>query len=146
MFTFAGFFALPSSVLHLVGDMFSTSSRRPIGFQDAAPAPQQPAHGFTAVSDMGLGNFQGCAAGRISMSSAPVQHGHESRRILNPTPNYGLMASSFRGRKNLICFYCNKRSDIRYDGLMTRWDCTKCDSTNFLDEVFLPCPRSCFWP
>jgi hypothetical protein len=34
-----------------------------------------------------------------------------------------------------VCFYCNKRSDIKYDGFLTQWECTKCDSVNFLDEV-----------
>jgi hypothetical protein len=39
------------------------------------------------------------------------------------------------GRNYLVCFYCNKRSDIKNDGLITQWECTKCDSMNFLDEV-----------
>ncbi|KAE9377775.1 hypothetical protein N431DRAFT_398819 [Stipitochalara longipes BDJ] len=43
------------------------------------------------------------------------------------------MAPSLR-RKNLVCFYCNKRSDIKYDGFLTQWECAKCDSVNFLDE------------
>ncbi|KAK2625105.1 hypothetical protein QTJ16_005474 [Diplocarpon rosae] len=33
----------------------------------------------------------------------------------------------------LICFYCNMRSGIRFDGCMTQWDCAQCDATNFLD-------------
>lgn len=34
----------------------------------------------------------------------------------------------------LVCFYCNKRSNIHYDASIRRWDCAKCDATNFLDE------------
>ena len=48
--------------------------------------------------------------------------------------SHGPMAPLFR-RKNLVCFYCNKKSNIKYDGHITRWDCTVCESTNFLDEV-----------
>jgi hypothetical protein len=62
--------------------------------------------------------------------------------LLSKTQSHGHMAPSFR-RKYLVCFYCNNKSNIRYDGLITRWDCTQCESTNFLDEVqFLtPCIR-----
>jgi len=53
------------------------------------------------------------------------------------------MASSF-GRKSLLCFYCNKRSGIKYDGFITQWECGKCDAMNYLDAVSclsisLPC-------
>ncbi|KAH8596452.1 Ima1 N-terminal domain-containing protein [Bisporella sp. PMI_857] len=43
------------------------------------------------------------------------------------------MASRF-GRRNLVCFYCNKRSGIKYDGLINRWECASCDAINYLDE------------
>jgi hypothetical protein len=59
--------------------------------------------------------------------------------LFSNTQSHGHMAPSFR-RKNLVCFYCNKKSDIKYDGLISRWDCTQCESTNFLDEV-LPSTR-----
>ncbi|RDL37787.1 uncharacterized protein BP5553_05220 [Venustampulla echinocandica] len=49
------------------------------------------------------------------------------------TPSHGPMAPSLR-RKNLVCFYCNKKSGIKYDGLITKWECGYCDSMNFLDE------------
>jgi len=48
--------------------------------------------------------------------------------------DHGVMAS-FRGKKKLVCFYCNKRSGIVYDGLITQWECAKCDAMNYLDEV-----------
>ena len=53
-----------------------------------------------------------------------------------PGKSHGHMASSRFG-KNLVCFYCNSKSAIKYNGLLDRWDCTKCDATNFLDEVCL---------
>jgi len=37
-------------------------------------------------------------------------------------------------RKLLVCFYCNKKSGIKYDGLITSWECARCTSTNFLDD------------
>ncbi|KAG4437582.1 hypothetical protein IFR05_006921 [Cadophora sp. M221] len=36
-------------------------------------------------------------------------------------------------RKHLTCFYCNTRSDIRFDGIR-QWECTYCDAQNYLDE------------
>ncbi|KAL7931661.1 Ima1 N-terminal domain-containing protein [Trichoderma chlorosporum] len=38
-----------------------------------------------------------------------------------------------RGRL-LACFYCGKRSSIRYDGRIRDFLCTNCDATNYLDE------------
>jgi len=56
------------------------------------------------------------------------------------TKNHGKqMASSF-GRKSLICFYCNKRSSIKYDGFITQWECGKCDAMNYLDAVSYTLP------
>ena len=37
-------------------------------------------------------------------------------------------------RKQLICFYCNTRSGIRYNG-NRQWECAYCDAQNYLDEV-----------
>ncbi|KAM3074740.1 hypothetical protein ACMFMG_008160 [Clarireedia jacksonii] len=37
-------------------------------------------------------------------------------------------------RKYLVCFYCNKKSNIKYDGAISQWDCKICDATNYLDE------------
>jgi hypothetical protein len=56
--------------------------------------------------------------------------------------DHGVMAS-FRSKKRLVCFYCNKRSGIEYDGLITQWECAKCDAMNYLDEVpyFTPARR-----
>jgi hypothetical protein len=52
----------------------------------------------------------------------------------NNRESHGLMASKFGGR-TLICFYCNKKSGIKYDGLITQWQCGQCESENYLDEV-----------
>jgi hypothetical protein len=49
--------------------------------------------------------------------------------------HHGAMAS-FRGKKKLVCFYCNKKSGIPYDGLITQWECANCDAMNYLDQVF----------
>ncbi|KAL6864537.1 Ima1 N-terminal domain-containing protein [Trichoderma novae-zelandiae] len=38
-----------------------------------------------------------------------------------------------RGRL-LACFYCGRRSSIRYDGRIRDFLCTYCDATNYLDE------------
>lgn len=37
--------------------------------------------------------------------------------------------------KLLTCFYCGRRSPIRYDGQLQQFDCPKCNATNFLDAV-----------
>jgi len=37
-------------------------------------------------------------------------------------------------RKYLVCFYCNKKSNIKYDGTISQWDCKICEATNYLDE------------
>lgn len=55
--------------------------------------------------------------------------------------NYYGMAPTTRGRKYLVCFYCNKKSDIKYDGLITQWDCARCEASNYLDEVGLRPPQ-----
>ncbi|EKD13821.1 hypothetical protein MBM_08022 [Drepanopeziza brunnea f. sp. 'multigermtubi' MB_m1] len=34
----------------------------------------------------------------------------------------------------LVCFYCSNTSNIYYDGSIRKWDCVRCDATNFLDE------------
>lgn len=70
--------------------------------------------------------------GRVQVRASTIHH--NSSLLSSKTKRHGLMASSLR-RKNLVCFYCNKRSDIKYDGFITQWECTKCDSVNFLDEV-----------
>lgn len=58
------------------------------------------------------------------------------------TENHGLMAPRFR-MNTLVCFYCNKKSGIKYDGLITQWDCDTCGSENFLDEV-RPASTNCW--
>jgi hypothetical protein len=34
----------------------------------------------------------------------------------------------------LACFYCGKRSTLKYDGRMREFSCSSCDATNYLDE------------
>ncbi|KAE8453110.1 hypothetical protein EG329_012297 [Mollisiaceae sp. DMI_Dod_QoI] len=36
--------------------------------------------------------------------------------------------------KRLVCFYCNKKSDLKYDGKTTQWPCSICEAINYLDE------------
>ena len=69
--------------------------------------------------------------GRV-LASTTIRH--NTSLLFSKTKNHGPMAPSLR-RKNLVCFYCNKRSDIKYDGFLTQWECANCDSVNFLDEV-----------
>ena len=65
--------------------------------------------------------------GRVGAASNP-----EPR---TPLSIWRIMTSSRRGGKKLACFYCNKRSDIIYDGLITEWECANCDAINYLDKV-----------
>ncbi|PQE26157.1 Integral inner nuclear membrane ima1 protein [Rutstroemia sp. NJR-2017a BBW] len=37
-------------------------------------------------------------------------------------------------RRYLVCFYCNKKSNIKYDGTFSQWDCKICEATNYLDQ------------
>ncbi|KAI1388219.1 Ima1 N-terminal domain-containing protein [Hypoxylon trugodes] len=41
--------------------------------------------------------------------------------------------ATLRSRKYLSCFYCGKRSKLRFEGQKS-FDCTNCDATNWLDE------------
>lgn len=45
------------------------------------------------------------------------------------------MAPRSKLGKLLTCFYCGRRSTIRYDGHIQHFDCAKCNATNFLDTV-----------
>ncbi|CZR59597.1 uncharacterized protein PAC_09491 [Phialocephala subalpina] len=36
--------------------------------------------------------------------------------------------------KKLVCFYCNKKSNLSYDGNITEWPCATCEAVNYLDE------------
>ncbi|KAG5942260.1 hypothetical protein E4U60_007402 [Claviceps pazoutovae] len=40
----------------------------------------------------------------------------------------------FRGAKYLTCFYCGKRSGVKFDGAIRDFLCSHCDATNFLDQ------------
>ncbi|KAM0330955.1 hypothetical protein ACHAQA_003912 [Verticillium albo-atrum] len=42
--------------------------------------------------------------------------------------------ASMRSRGNLVCFYCGKRSSIKFDGSIRDFFCIKCDAANYLDE------------
>lgn len=41
----------------------------------------------------------------------------------------------FKGNRYLRCFYCNRTSKSRYDGVTREFLCLYCDATNYLDEV-----------
>ncbi|CAJ2511248.1 Uu.00g068730.m01.CDS01 [Anthostomella pinea] len=41
--------------------------------------------------------------------------------------------ASLRSRKFLRCFYCGRRSNLRFEGQKS-FDCSSCDATNWLDE------------
>lgn len=43
----------------------------------------------------------------------------------------------FKGNRYLRCFYCNRASKSRYDGLTREFLCLYCDATNYLDKVRL---------
>jgi len=74
-----------------------------------------------------------CQGGRIvATATPPIQENYSL--FFNNSKCHGLMAPSFR-RKVLVCFYCNKKSSIKYDGLITQWECGNCESMNYLDEV-----------
>ncbi|PHH79746.1 hypothetical protein CDD83_3830 [Cordyceps sp. RAO-2017] len=40
----------------------------------------------------------------------------------------------FRGTRYLTCFYCGKRSGLKYDGSTRQFLCLYCEATNYLDE------------
>jgi len=40
-----------------------------------------------------------------------------------------------RARGNLTCFYCGKRSAVKFDGTIRDFVCLHCDATNYLDKV-----------
>ncbi|KAL2755281.1 hypothetical protein ACRALDRAFT_1082422 [Sodiomyces alcalophilus JCM 7366] len=40
-----------------------------------------------------------------------------------------------RPKGNLACFYCGKRSSIKFDGQIRDFLCLHCDATNYLDET-----------
>jgi hypothetical protein len=77
------------------------------------------------------GMFTSAMQGR-DQASTPVLH--NGSLLFCNTQSHGPMALR---RKNLVCFYCNKRSGIKYDGFIKQWECRQCDSVNFLDEVWL---------
>lgn len=54
--------------------------------------------------------------------------------ICEPSGRAGPTMMRMRGRL-LTCFYCGKRSSIRYDGRIRDFRCTLCEATNYLDEV-----------
>lgn len=44
----------------------------------------------------------------------------------------------FKGPRYLRCFYCNRPSKTRYDGVIRDFLCLHCDATNYLDKVCIP--------
>lgn len=51
----------------------------------------------------------------------------------------------FRAARHLACFYCGKKSGIKYDGLIRDFLCLYCDATNYLDEVGTPHAGALSW-
>lgn len=89
---------------------------------------------YSPLDNMAFGKRSLCAKssdpdGRI-VQSVPGTHGDSQY--------HGHMAPPTFGRKYLVCFYCNKKSGIKYDGLIAQWECARCGSMNFLDEVRPP--------
>jgi len=81
-----------------------------------------------------------CQGGRIVTTTTPqIQENYSL--FFNNSKCHGLMAPSFR-RKVLVCFYCNRKSSIKYDGLITQWECGNCESMNYLDEVRALIPKN----
>ncbi|QSZ31610.1 hypothetical protein DSL72_001177 [Monilinia vaccinii-corymbosi] len=37
-------------------------------------------------------------------------------------------------RKRLICFYCGKKSHLKFDGSLSEFNCETCEATNYLDS------------
>ncbi|EFX06207.1 hypothetical protein CMQ_6528 [Grosmannia clavigera kw1407] len=42
--------------------------------------------------------------------------------------------AGFRRTRYLACFYCGRRTSIRYDGHMRHFECPNCEATNYLDK------------
>lgn len=43
--------------------------------------------------------------------------------------------ANLRRPRYLSCFYCGKRSSLRYDGRIRNFECLHCEAVNYLDEV-----------
>lgn len=93
-----------------------------------------PRHPSRSTQPDRAGMFTSAMQGRNQASTPVPQRLHNTSLLFSNTQSHGLMALR---RKNLVCFYCNKRSDIKYDGFIKQWECRQCDSVNFLDEVWL---------
>ena len=61
-------------------------------------------------------------------------HSGQPARQLSKTQCDGMAAKLNR---YLVCFYCGSKSKSKQDGTVREWDCTKCEATNYLDEVSL---------
>lgn len=98
-----------------------------------------------------------CLFGKALEEREPVAHrlsaetlGWLSAHCRVPTQALWLFSSAgpgrpaamarFRGARHLTCFYCGKKSGLRYDGVTRDFLCLYCDATNYLDEVDTPFP------
>ncbi|KAH8685536.1 Ima1 N-terminal domain-containing protein [Tricladium varicosporioides] len=71
--------------------------------------------------------------GRI-MSRSASPSGEPGNISFVVSPNHGPMAFLKRQKNLLVCFYCNKKSGIQYDGFITQWECANCGAENYLDQ------------
>jgi hypothetical protein len=86
-------------------------------------------------------NNVGPASGRMVPQNSNQVADHKVSRI--PRVKSSLKAQNSDNRlempsrngRILRCFYCNKRSHLRYDGRMTKWTCGNCEADNYLDKV-----------
>jgi hypothetical protein len=69
-----------------------------------------------------------------SLAGIDDMRGSENSRVdrVHNTTKHGKMP--LRSRR-LVCFGCNRKSTLRYDGSIRKWACAGCESVNYLDEV-----------
>lgn len=118
----------------------STSFQNPNNHTSLLDCFEQKSNHLHIPATISATDLQRHIMGQIQFGSlkldlqSPIQMGiTESRFPRLDQPN-GQMATMNKGRK-LVCFYCNKKSNIVYDGLISEWTCRKCEATNYLDQV-----------
>jgi hypothetical protein len=74
----------------------------------------------------------GCLHSRTKCLEVPRPAGFHPRRTCREW-RLSIMAPT-RRNKFLECFYCGRRSSMRYHGQRS-FECASCDATNYLDEV-----------
>lgn len=99
-------------------------------------------HTYATCADGGFTYSSFCKSESAGVAPASFESASSQQKpfkLFGFALKYGTMANS----KRLVCFYCNKKSDLRYDGQMQKWTCATCEAVNYLDEVCffssLPC-------